>query len=288
MAVSQQADQERNLLFNLRSAFVQTLQAKPVLALAKENLAYFDRELGISRGPKAGDIARVDLDRWNCSGPVRVGFRRPRGEPADGQDQLLQLLNDRTPLEQFDVTGPFEFAEPADDARRVARKRRWQSRPDLKAAMQRSTRRKPTIGWRWPMARPIRLQRDGGRTIRRSTTRTIYKTLGASVSIPLRIFDRNQGEKARTEIDIGSRAAARRGRSAGLQRRGFGLLRWLNGVESARAVSGEKDIWTRATSVRDTISFSYQHGGASLVDFLDAQRDYRAFRSLTSTWWARI
>ena len=29
------------------------------------------------------------------------------------------------------------------------------------------------------------------------------------------------------------------------------------------------------TSVRETMSFSYQHGGASLVDFLDAQRDYR-------------
>ena len=28
--------------------------------------------------------------------------------------------------------------------------------------------------------------------------------------------------------------------------------------------------------MRETISFSYQHGGASLLDFLDAQRDYRA------------
>ena len=31
-----------------------------------------------------------------------------------------------------------------------------------------------------------------------------------------------------------------------------------------------------AARVRDTIAFSYQHGQAALVDYLDAQRDYRA------------
>ena len=64
IAESQQADLERTMLFNLRAAFVSTLQAKQVLALARENLAYFDREMEISRNRyKAGDIARVDLDR---------------------------------------------------------------------------------------------------------------------------------------------------------------------------------------------------------------------------------
>jgi outer membrane protein, heavy metal efflux system len=64
IAESQQLDLERTLLFNLRSAFVQTLQAKALLANAKENLDYFDKELTINRVRfKAGDIARVDLDR---------------------------------------------------------------------------------------------------------------------------------------------------------------------------------------------------------------------------------
>src|SRR5271169_5490502 len=62
IAVSQLADQERTLLFSLRGAFVQALQAKAVRDLAKDNLAYFDHQLGISRDRyKAGDIARVDL-----------------------------------------------------------------------------------------------------------------------------------------------------------------------------------------------------------------------------------
>jgi cobalt-zinc-cadmium efflux system outer membrane protein len=53
--------------------------------------------------------------------------------------------------------------------------------------------------------------------------------MGASISIPLRIFDRNQGEKERTEIDIRrNRAPARCRGGAGLQRRGFGLRQTLN------------------------------------------------------------
>ncbi|HLY16096.1 MAG TPA: TolC family protein, partial [Bryobacteraceae bacterium] len=64
VALSQLEDQKRNLIFNLRTSFVQMLQAKAVLEMARENLAYYDHELGISRDRyKAGDIARVDLDR---------------------------------------------------------------------------------------------------------------------------------------------------------------------------------------------------------------------------------
>jgi len=48
VAVSQLADQQRNLLFTLRNAFVQALQAKAVLAVAHESLAYYDRLLAVS------------------------------------------------------------------------------------------------------------------------------------------------------------------------------------------------------------------------------------------------
>ena len=64
IAESTQQDLRRTLLFTLRNAFVQTLQAKAVLALAKENLDYFDRLLDLNRIRfKAGDIAEVDMDR---------------------------------------------------------------------------------------------------------------------------------------------------------------------------------------------------------------------------------
>src|SRR5260370_28858968 len=64
IATSGQADLERNLLFSLRGAFVQTLQAKAVLKLAHENLTYYDHVLDVGRERyKAGDIAQIDRDR---------------------------------------------------------------------------------------------------------------------------------------------------------------------------------------------------------------------------------
>ena len=129
------ADQERTLLFNLRAAFVQTLQAKSVLRVATENLAYCDQVLAISSDRfKAGDIAQVDLDRLELQ---RVQFESDLQTAAvnlrTAKIQLLTLLNDRTPVEQFDVTGPFDFAEqmpPLDEFRKIA----LDNRPDLKAA----------------------------------------------------------------------------------------------------------------------------------------------------------
>ncbi len=102
-------------------------------------------------------------------------------------------------------------------------------------------------------------------------------TLGASVSIPLRIFDKNQGEKLRTELDIG--------RNEKLRDANYALV--FSDVDSAYAtlISNlnllrlyKAQHLRRALTVRDTISFSYQHGGASLLDFLNAQNDYRSIQ----------
>ena len=125
IAISSQTDLERTLLFNLRNAFVQTLQAKAVLALAKTNLSYWDRVLSVSRDRyTAGDIAQVDLDRLELQ---RVQFetdvQTAEVNLRTAKIQLLTLLNDRTPVEQFDVTGPFDFTEqilPLDEFRRMA------------------------------------------------------------------------------------------------------------------------------------------------------------------------
>ena len=69
VAVSQLADQERTLLFTLRSAFIQVLQQKAILTLAIDNLAYYDRVIDVSNERfRTGDIARVDLDRLHSSG----------------------------------------------------------------------------------------------------------------------------------------------------------------------------------------------------------------------------
>jgi cobalt-zinc-cadmium efflux system outer membrane protein len=100
------------------------------------------------------------------------------------------------------------------------------------------------------------------------------QTVGVNVSVPLRIFDRNQGEKQRTLLDMD--------RNAKLQ--DASVAQVYSDVDSAYAVVEsnvnllvpyKQKYLAQATRVRDTISFSYQHGGASLLDFLNAQSDYR-------------
>src|ERR1700724_1962641 len=138
IAESSHADLERTLLFNLRGAFVSTLQAKAVLLLAKDNLAYYDHVLQISRDRfSAGDIAQVDLDRLELQ---RVQYesdvQTAEVNLRTAKIQLLRLLNDQTtPVEQFDVSGPFDFMAPAqslDECRRPG----FDVRPELRASVQ--------------------------------------------------------------------------------------------------------------------------------------------------------
>jgi outer membrane protein, heavy metal efflux system len=271
---SQQADLERNLLFNLRNAFVQTLQAKATLSLSRENLTYYEKVLNVSRlRLKAGDIAKMDmarleLQRINYESDVQTATTNLR----TAKIQLLQLMNDRMPVDQFDVTGRFDFDEIAglDEFRRIA----LASRPDLQAAIEALDKAKtdyqlavsngstdPTFSVWWT--------HNGS-----FNNPGAYNTAGASVNIPLRIFDRNQGEKERTAIDV-----HRTERLAEASR-----TQVFGDVDSAyETLEGNLNLLRpyrdkylkEAADVREMMSFAYQHGGASLLDFLSAQNEYR-------------
>jgi cobalt-zinc-cadmium efflux system outer membrane protein len=195
---STHADLERNLLFTLRTAFVNALQAKAFFELARQELEYWDTEIAISRQRlKAGDLAKVDLDR------IVLQRAQYESDYATGEVNLrtakialLMLLNDRTPVDKFDITGPYDFKsslQPLEQFRQTA----MDIRPDLKAAVetvvQARTNNKlaiangtsdPTFGF------------DIGRNP------PLPSYIGFSVSFDLRIFDKNQGEKLRTKLDI--------------------------------------------------------------------------------------
>jgi cobalt-zinc-cadmium efflux system outer membrane protein len=276
IAQSQLADQERNLVFTLRGAFVQALQAKAVRDLAKENLAYFEHELSISQDRyKAGDIARVDLDRLELQLPTyQSDLQTAEVNLRTAKIQLLQLLNDRTPIEQFDVQGPFDFAEripPPDELHRIA----MEERPDLKAAVQ--SVEKAQTDYKLAVANGSTDPTFSVWVTHNPSFNNPYdnNTVGASVGIPLRIFDKNQGEKARTQVDITRNERLRDAVEAQV----------FSDVDTAHATLASTVTLLRpyktkfletAARVRDTIAFSYQHGHAALVDYLDAQRDYRA------------
>ena len=183
-------------------------------------------------------------------------------------------MNDRTPVEQFDVTGAFDFSNqiaPLDEVRQTA----VDNRPDLRAAVHSIDKAKtdhrlavangstdPTLS-AWYTYNPS------------FNNPFAHQTLGANISIPLRIFDRNQGEKKRTELDIDRSAKLAEATRAQV----------FSDVDSAYAtvtstltlLQPYKDRYLKqASRVRDTIAFSYEHGAASLLDFLSAQAEYRS------------
>jgi len=272
---SQHEDLERTLLFNLRSMFVQTLEAKAVLDLAKADLEYYDKIIDISRERfKAGDLAQIDLDRIEL---LRVQYESEIQTAIvnlrTAKIQLLQLLNDRTPVDKFDVTGIFDWSDslqPLDDFHQIA----LDNRPDLRAAIetiqQSETNHKlaiangstdPTFGawytWNSSNNNPNAIQ-----------------TLGLSVNIPLRVFDKNQGEKQRTLIDIDKSKSTADAAKAQVFEDVDSTYEQLQSSIALLRPYKEK-YRDQATRVRDTVTFSYQNGGASLMDFLNAQSDYR-------------
>jgi len=278
IAESTYLDQERGLVFNLRNAFVQVLQAKAVLQNAKDNLAYWDHELDINRKRfRAGDLAQVDLNRLELQrAQFESDVETALVNLRTAKIQILMLLNDRTPIERFDVTGVFDFADsisPLEVFRNIA----LSARPDLKVAVQNVELAKITH----------QLAVANGST---DPTFSIWyshnpsfanpfanETMGGSISIPLRIFDRNQGEKARTQIDIG--------RNQRLEDAAEALV--YSDVDSAywtliQATNLLKPYKTKylplATDNRDRITVAFQNGGASLLDLLDAEKAYRDTR----------
>jgi len=271
IAISQQSDLERTLICDLRTAFIQTLQEKAILDLAMENLAYYDHVLDVNRDRfNMGAIARVDLDRLELQ---RVQYesdlQTAEVNLRTAKIQLLELLNDRMPVEQFDVTGLFDFSQqlPAlDDVRQMA----LDTRPDLKAALQSID--KATTDHKLAIANG---STDPTFNVDFARNPPIPAYFGVGVTIPLRIFDRNQGEKLRTQLDIDRNEKQMEVTRAQV----------FSDVDSAYAAVTsavtllqpyKERYLTQAQSVRDTIEFSYQRGAASLIDFLSAQAEYRS------------
>jgi len=275
IGVAQESDTERTLLFNLRSAFVGVLQAKAVLRLAHDNLGYYDKILKVSRDRfQAGDIARIDLDRLELQRlQYESDLQTALVNLRTTKINLLALLDDRRPVDSFEVDGPFDFSEELlslDDYRKDA----LAARPDLKAAVLSVQQAESSY----------KLAEANGST---DPTLSLWfthngsfnnpdalNTLGASVSIPLRIFDTNQGEKLRTKIDIKRNEKLRDGVETQVYADVDSAYATLySNIELLKPY--KRQYLEQAVRVRDTVLFSYQHGGASLLDFFNAESDYR-------------
>jgi cobalt-zinc-cadmium efflux system outer membrane protein len=278
IAESSYQDAARGLLFNLQTAFVNVLQAKAFLENARLNLTYWDRELEVDRKRlQAGDLAPLDVNRLELQRvQFESDFETATVNLRTAKIQILMLLNERTPIEKFDVTGPYDFSEelrPLEEYRNAA----IAARPDLKVAVQNVELARvsyqlavangstdPTFSawysWNPSFSNPYANQ-----------------TIGGSVNIPLRIFDRNQGEKARTQVDISRNERLREAAEAqvfnDVDTAYYTLMQNVSLLKPYKAT-----YLKMAADVRDKMEFSYHNGGNSLLDYLDAEKAYRDVR----------
>ena len=275
IAASQHEDLERNLIFDLRVNFVTVMQAKAILDLTKQELDYYDRIIDISRHRnQAGDMSQIDLDRIELQRvQYESDWQAAEMNLRTAKIQLQQLLDDRTPVDQFDVQGAFEFSDglpPLESFRQSA----FDHRPDLQAALQSIEQAKTE--YKLAVANGSTDPTFAAwHTYNSSTNNSnANQTIGLNISIPLRIFDRNQGEKNRTYLDIGRNQQLEDATRAQV----------FADVDSAYAQVNSNLILLRpykekyldqALRVRETVTFAWQHGAASLMDFLNAQSEYR-------------
>ena len=282
---SQYKDAERQTALAVKQAFTQMLAAKAALQIADDNLTSYRKTVDLSRARlNAGDVSATDFERIDLQlAEFESDFDNAKLNLVQASDELQLLLGIEKPTDTFDIAGtldPPTLTAPLAQIEQEA----LQSRPDYLAAQQ-SVRLADSN---------IKLANANGTTdptIGGEYERTgIYNSAGFQVSIPLRIFDRNQGEKQRTRYEAqSSRFAEAAAHNQVINDVDQAWAGYQTAVSMANRYHGH--YLQEATHVRDNLEYSYRHGGTTLLDYLDALRDYRqtnldALNANTQVWLA--
>jgi outer membrane protein, heavy metal efflux system len=263
------ADLRRQVVAQVKKAFTAILFGQETLALARANLSNLDEIERIqSIRAEKGDISELELTRLRAQ---RYTFQRDVFDAEQtlriARISLRTLAGADLIAADFVAEGELAFRDAPVDRAELYRQM-LDFRPDIRAAeaAQRRAQADSALAranaW-WDFAPMVEYQRVGG-----------DNTIGLGFSLPLRIFDRNQGEILRTQAEI-SRADALR--EATLLQARSDLETALSTMTNEREkVQALRDVYLKqAQQIRDTVEFAYQRGGLSLLDYLDAQRSYR-------------
>jgi cobalt-zinc-cadmium efflux system outer membrane protein len=267
---SQVADNERTLAFNVASQFFSVQLAESTLDLALQDQNSFQKTVDISQARyKAGDISEADYLK------IELQFLQFQSDVSQAQLSkvqalvgLRQLLGYQTVPEDFDVSADFDYA-PVSVKLEDLQAKALQNRPDFRAAVQGVVAAKS----QYELARA-----NGKRDVTGAFTYAHtggVSTADFSASWDLPIFDRNQGEIARTNYVINQ--AQELQMAASDQVMSDVLDAYENVRQNDKVItlyrSGYLDA---AQKSRDITEYSYKRGAASLLDFLDAERSFRA------------
>jgi outer membrane protein, heavy metal efflux system len=266
----QVADSERALALQAATLFIQVELAESTLELAQENLKSFRTAVDIADSRfKSGGLSENDHLKIKLQ-LLQFETDLEQAELAKRQnlDNLRQVLGFDSVAPDYDIAGAFDYA-PVTVQPDELRKQALENRPDLRAARASVTAAGSQVGLAEVNGRPdVTLSgtyaRDSG-----------FNTATVGISVPLPIFDRNQGEIARTRAAAVQAEQQRAETTAQVQTDVKGAYEGL--LETDRVVrsyrSGYLDVARRS---HDISAYAYQRGGTSLFDFLDAERSYRA------------
>ena len=267
---SQVDDNERSLGFSVAQQFINVELAESTLELANQDLKSFQNTVDIAEARyKAGDIGENDLLKIKLQMlQFQTDVSSSQLARVQGLSDLRQLLGYESIGVDYDVAGAFDY-QPVKGILEDFEAEALQSRPDLRAAV---------LGVAAANSQ-YQLQKAIGK--RDVTGQASYTHLGYTNDVSLfgqiqmPIFDRNQGEIARTGFAI-TQAEEQRNSTNGQVltdvRDAFENLRTNDKVVGLYR-SGYLD---QAQQSREISEYAYQHGAASLLDFLDAERSYRA------------
>lgn len=266
---SQYRDLERQTVLAVKSAFTNMLLAHAALNLADNNLTSYRKTVDLTHiRLEAGAISQTDFDRIDLQlASFESDYENAQVNLIQNSDQLQQLLGMENPNRNFAIVGtldPPQLTLSLPDLEQKA----LAARPDYRAAQQ-------TIQ---VADANVKLADSNGTTdptLDAGYTRSgIYNSAGFYVSIPLRIFDRNQGEKQ------AARFTAQADRFSEIAARSLVLSdvdqAW-GAYQAAQTLAQRYNTHylQEAGTILNNLEFGYRHGSYTLLDYLDALHDDR-------------
>ena len=266
---SQVDDNQRVLAFSVASQFVAVLLANSELDLAQQDLASFQKTVDISQASfnagsmSGGDLLKIKIQLLQ----FQMDVSSAKLAQVQARASLRQLLGYESVPESYDVAGDLEYKPlqlNEDDLKAMALKQR----PDVRAAQLGIT----AANSQFELAKA-----DGKQdvTVQGNYTHIALNTASFFASMPLPVFNRNQGEIART------RYAIAQSQELSSEQSSIALTDVANSYEGLRTADQVVALYRsgylkEAEDSRDISQYAFQHGAASLLDFLDAERSYRA------------
>ena len=269
---SQVADAERTTTFAVATQFINIELAESTLELALENLKSFQNTLDIGEVRyKDGDISEGDLLKIKLQMlQFQSDVNAARLSRLQGLSDLRQLLGYESIVADYDVAGSFDYTPVkgiVEDFQSAALK----NRPDLRAAQQGIA----LADSQYQLQKAIAKRDVTGQINYTHITGMNEVSLFGQVQIP--IFDRNQGEIARTGF------AMNQAQEQAKLTTGQVLTDVRDAYENLRSNDKVIDLYRsgyldQAKQSRDIDEYAYRHGAASLLDFLDSERSFRAIQ----------